>query len=91
MVKNKPKLAATDRPQHQARHKMHKAGGVNQSQTLGLGLKFRPLLRPPAAHVFKKQIQDYCRSVWLHYKYADQPDDPDFNPKLYVKSEWNPP
>ena len=27
----------------------------------------------------------------LHYKYADKPDDPDFNPKLYVKSGWNPP
>ena len=24
-------------------------------------------------------------------KYADQPDDPTFNPKLYVKSGWNPP
>ena len=27
----------------------------------------------------------------MHYKYANQPDDPDFNPKLYVKSGWNSP
>ena len=62
-----------------------------QSRTLGLGLKFRPSLRPPTARVFECQVQDFCRSVCLHYKYADQPDDPAFNPKLYVKSGWNPP
>lgn len=62
-----------------------------QSRTLGLGLKFRPTLRPPAVCVFDNQIQDFCRSVRLHYKFADQPDDPDFNPKLYVKTGWNPP
>lgn len=64
---------------------------ATQSRTLGLGLKFRPTLRPPAARVFENQIQDFCRSVRLHYKYADKPDDPDFHPKLYVKSGWNPP
>ena len=64
---------------------------ATQSRTLGLGLKFRPTLRPPAACVFENQVQDFCRSVRLHYKYADKPDDPDFNPKLYVKSSWNPP
>ena len=65
----------------------------DQSRTLGLGLKFRPTPRQPAAHVFDHQIQiqDFCRSVRLHYKFADQPDDPDFNPKLYVKTGWNPP
>ena len=40
---------------------------------------------------FDCQVQDFCRSVRLHYKYANQPDDPDFNPKLYVNSDWNPP
>ena len=64
---------------------------VTQSRTLGLGLKFRPTLRPPAARVFENQVQDFCRSVRLHYRYADKPDDPDFNPKLYMKSGWNPP
>ena len=63
----------------------------DQSRTLGLGLKFRPTLRPPAARVFDNQMQDFCRSVRLHYKFADQPDDPGFNPKLYVKTGWNPP
>lgn len=62
-----------------------------QSKTLGLGLKFRPTLRPPPVCVFENQVQDFCRSVRLHYKYANQSEDPDFNPKLYVKSGWNPP
>ena len=64
---------------------------TTQSLTLGLGLKFRPTRQPPAARVFDNQIQDFCRSVRLHYKYADKPEDTDFNPKLYVKSNWNPP
>ena len=54
-------------------------------------LKFRPTPRPPTARVFDRQVQDLCRSVHLHYKYANQPDDTDFNPKLYAKSSWNPP
>ena len=62
-----------------------------QSGTLCLGLNFRPTLRPPTARVFDCQAQDFCRSVRLHYKYANQPNDPDFNPKLNVKSGWNPP
>lgn len=60
------------------------------SGTLGLGLKFKPTLTPPAARVFDNQIQDICRSVRLHHKSADQCDDPGFNSKLYVKSGWNP-
>ena len=62
-----------------------------QSRTLGLGLKFGRTLRPPSARVFDNQLQDFCRSVRLHHKFADQPNDPGFNPKLYVKSGWNPP
>ena len=59
--------------------------------TLSLGLKFRLTLRPPTACVFDSQIQDFCRSVCLHHKFAYQPDDPHFNPKLYVKWGLNPP
>ena len=55
---------------------------ATQSQGLGLGLKLRPMLQPPAARVFENQVQDFCRSIWLHYRFADKPDDPDFNPKL---------
>ena len=64
---------------------------LDQSRTLRLGLKLRPTFRPPDVRVFDHQIQDFCRSVRLHYKLADQPDDPDFNPKLYVKTGRNPP
>ena len=62
-----------------------------QSRALGLGLKFGPTLRPQTTHVFVCEVRDFCRSVGLHYKYANQPDDLDFNPKLNVKSGWNPP
>ena len=55
-----------------------------QSRTLGLGLKFRPMLRPPPARVFDCQVQEFIRSVRLRYKCANQPDDSDFNPKLHV-------
>ena len=34
-----------------------------RSRTLGLGLKFRPTLIPPAVLVFDNQIQDFCRNV----------------------------
>lgn len=62
-----------------------------QSKTLGLGLKFRPTLRSPPVLVFENQVQDFCFSIRLLYKYANQPEEPDFNPKLFVKSRWNPP
>ena len=58
---------------------------------LGMGLKFRPTLKLLSASQFDVQIQDFCRSVRLHYKFAGQPQDPTFNPKLYVRSDWDPP
>ena len=61
-----------------------------QSKALGLGLKFRPTLKPPSVAQFLPQIQDICRSVRLHKKFEHQPDDPDFNPRFYVRSEWDP-
>ncbi|KAL9969476.1 hypothetical protein ACROYT_G021696 [Oculina patagonica] len=57
----------------------------------GLGLKFRPTLKPPSETEFLPQIQDFCRSVRLHCKFANTPGDPNFNPRLYVKSDWNTP
>ena len=62
-----------------------------QSRVLGLGLKFRPSLKPPTAFQFKEQIDDFSRSVRLHYRHLNSKDDPNFNPKLYVKSDWKPP
>ena len=62
-----------------------------QAKVLGLGLKFRPTLKPPDLTQFNVQIQDFCRSVRLHKKFEGEPADPDFNPRLYVKSTWNPP
>ena len=62
-----------------------------QKRIIGLGLKFRPTLQPPDPAQFNMQIQDFCRSVRLHKKFEREPADTDFNPRLYVKSTWNPP
>ena len=34
-----------------------------QKRIIGLGLKFRPTLKPPDPAQFNMQIQDFCRSV----------------------------
>jgi len=62
-----------------------------QKRIIGLGLKFRPTLKPPDPAQFNMQIQDFCRSIRLHKKFEGEPADTDFNPRLYVKSTWNPP
>ena len=51
-----------------------------QARVLGMGLKFRPLLKSPTAAEFDLQIKDFCRRVRLHALFADQPQDPNFNP-----------
>ena len=56
-----------------------------------MGLKFRPSLKPPTAAQFDLQIKDFCRRVRLQALFADQPQDHDFNPRLYVPTGWNPP
>ena len=62
-----------------------------QSRVLGTGLKFRPSLKPPSVDQFDLQIKDFCRRVRLQALFADQPQDNDFNPRLYVPTGWNPP
>ena len=62
-----------------------------QSRVLGMGLKFRPSLRPPSEAQFDSQIQDFCRRVRLQDRFANSPHDTDFNPRLYVPTGWNPP
>ena len=62
-----------------------------QSKVLGLGLKFRPSLRPPTEAQFDLEIKDFGRRVRLQDLFANQPPDPDFNPRLYVPTGWNPP
>ena len=62
-----------------------------QAKVLGMGLKFRPSLKPPTAAQFDLQIKDFCRRVRLQALFADQPQDPVFIPRLYVPTGWNPP
>ena len=64
---------------------------ARQSKVLGMGLKFRPSLRPPSADQFDLQIKDFCRRVRLQHAFANCLQDPDFNPRLYVPTGWNPP
>ena len=51
----------------------HNLSHITLTSPQSLGLKFRPTPRPPTACVFDGLIQDFCGSVHLHYKYADQP------------------
>ena len=51
----------------------------------------RPSLKSPTAAEFDLQIEDFCRRVRLHTLFADQPQEPNFNPRLYVPTGWNPP
>lgn len=74
---------------------IHNYSSVNlsasQSRIIGMGLKFRPTLKPPAEKQFDLHIQDFCRSVRLQDRFHKCPGDPKFNPKLYVRSTWCPP
>ena len=62
-----------------------------QTRVIGMGLKFRPTLKPPPEAQFAEQIKEFCRSVRLYYKFAGQPQVGTFNRRLYVRSDWNPP
>ena len=55
-----------------------------QSRVLCLGLKFRPSLQPRREAQFDSQIHDFCRRVRLQDKFANCPEDKDFNSRLYV-------
>ena len=62
-----------------------------QASVLGMGLKFRPSLLPPSKAQSDLQMQDFCRRVRFHGKFAKCPPDKDINPRLYVPTGWNPP
>ena len=62
-----------------------------QASVLGMGLKFRPSLLPPSEAQSDLQMQDFCRRVRFHEKFAKCPPDKDINPRLYVPTGWNPP
>ena len=61
-----------------------------QSRVMGLGLKFKPTLKPPTVLKLTEEIKDFTRSVRLHHRFGDTPGDPSATPKLYVKSDWDP-
>ena len=57
---------------------------------MGLDLKFRPTLKPSTVLQFTEQIKDFTRNVCLYHRFVNTPEDPNINPKLYLKSHWNP-
>jgi len=61
-----------------------------QSKVLGMGLKFRPSL-PTQMLLSLTCRSDFCRRVCLQHKFANCLQDPDFNPRLYIPTGWNPP
>ena len=55
-----------------------------QSRVLGMGLKFRPSLRPPSVAQFDLQIKDLCRRVRLQDKFVNCLQDTDFKPRHFT-------
>lgn len=51
---------------------------------LFIGCQFRSSLKPAPEAQFDLQIKDFCLRVHLKEFFADQPQDPHFNPGLYV-------
>ena len=63
------------------------------TEVLGLGFKFRPTLKPPKQDDLKSQFNAFCRSVRLNTLFSSERsiDKDDYNPRLYVRSDWDPP
>ena len=64
------------------------------SSLLGLGLKFCIKTPAPQKDSLDKTFERFRRDVRLKFFFADTEDvinDEDFNPHLYIKSDWIPP
>ena len=68
----------------------------NIGKLLGLGLKFCIQSRRPDKASITEGMARMRRDVRLKYIFTEDNEDPidteyDYNPKLYIKSKWNPP
>ena len=82
------------KPRNRAVHNYSKVNfSKRATEVLGLGFKFRPTLKPPKQDDLKSQFNAFCRSVRLNTLFTSERsiDKDDYNPRLYVKSDWNPP
>ena len=67
----------------------------NLCSLLGLGLKFIPTPRfTTTPKDLKKEngpFQQFNQDMDLACYFANSPQDPSYNPRLHIKSQWNPP
>ena len=61
---------------------------TNQEQKLlSLSLNFRPTTTPIVGSDLNNQLKDFARSIRLMFQFAGSVEDPNFNPRLYVKNQ----
>ena len=58
---------------------------------LGLGLKFCIKYNTPPKYLLTNAMERMKRDVRLKYLFAGKTNNSDFNKKLYIKSDWEPP
>ena len=64
---------------------------ANIGSLLGLGLKFCIQSRRPFKDSIRGGIDRMRRDVRLKYLFAGSEESTEYNPKLYIKSDWEPP
>ena len=82
------------KPRNRAVHNYSKVNfSKRATEVLGLGFKFCPTLKPPKQDDLKSQFNAFCRSVRLNTLFSSEGSigKDDYNPRLYVRSDWDPP
>ena len=82
------------KPRNRAVHNYSKVNfSKRATEVLGLGFKFRPTVKNPKQDDLKSQFNTVCRSVHLNTLFSSEGsiDKDDCNPRLYVRSDWDPP
>ena len=64
---------------------------ANIGSLLGLGLKFCIQSRRPFKDSIREGMDRMRRDVRLKYLFAGSEESTEYNPKLYIKSDWEPP
>ena len=61
---------------------------TNQEQKLSsLSINFRPTTTPIIGSDLNNQLKDFARSIRLMFQFAGSVEEPNFNPRLYVKNQ----
>ena len=75
-----------------AYHNLYKtiAPPENLGSLLGLDLKFFIQSRRPSKNYILKRIKRMRRDIRMKYFFCGEEEANDYNPELYIKSDWNP-